>query len=620
MWIGSRVMSTPAKSRPDEDDLAQRLVDPLAGDDGDVERDGAVREAAALVDLGLLGAGDDVAGGELHLVRRVPLHEPLALGVEQVRALAAGALGDQKALARQRRRVVLDHLHVHQRRAGAVGHRDPVAGADQRVGRRLPDLPVAAGGEDHALRLEELGRAVLDVAGDGADAATLVVDREVGREPLLVAVDLLGVLHELLVEHVHDRLAGDVGDVVGPCLRSAAEGAGPELALLVAVEGDADVLEVQELVRSLAAHHLDRVLVAQVVGALDRVERVGLPRVVDVEGRVDAALRRIRMRADGMDLADDSDRNALLGGCEGRALSGESGSDHQYVMFRHEGHPMWSSGSAAGRKPDARGRFFRVPPSIDGCPFGDGRTTVPDLATMYVHRPMSSRSGEQESRSRGPPRRREGGGEQAGPAADLGAGRRFRPARRDRRRRPDRDQLRRLRRRRLRHRRRRRLRRDPPRAGNELGDPEAPVTMVEFADLQCPFCKEYTADVLPDLVEKYVKIRRRADGAQPAHLHRHRLADARRRGLRRRRAGPDVAVGRRRLRAPGAENSGYADSAFIDSVSEAAGANVAEVNDAAGSSEVSRPDHRCRRRRPAGRRLLDAELPDRADRRRAHRR
>ena len=199
----------------DEDDLAQRLVHALLRDDGDVERDGAVGEAAALVDLGLLGTGDDVARGELHLVRRVALHEALALGVEQVGALAAGALGDQEALARKRRRVVLDHLHVHQRRACPVGHRDPVARADQGVRGRLPDLPVAAGGEDHVLRLEQLHRAVADVAGDGADAVARVVHRKLGREPLLVALDRVGVLHQLLVEHVHDRLAGDVGDVVG---------------------------------------------------------------------------------------------------------------------------------------------------------------------------------------------------------------------------------------------------------------------------------------------------------------------------------------------------------------------------------------------------------------------
>src|SRR3712207_7214659 len=38
-----------------------------ARDLGDVQRHRAVREAASLVDLGLLRARDDVAGGQLHL-------------------------------------------------------------------------------------------------------------------------------------------------------------------------------------------------------------------------------------------------------------------------------------------------------------------------------------------------------------------------------------------------------------------------------------------------------------------------------------------------------------------------------------------------------------------------
>lgn len=44
-----------------------------------------------------------------------------------------------------------------------------------------------------------------------------------------------------------------------------------------------------------------------------------------------------------------------------------------------------------------------------------------------------------------------------------------------------------------------------PQKGISLGDPKAPVTLVEFADLQCPFCKEYTLSVLPDLISNYVK-------------------------------------------------------------------------------------------------------------------
>jgi protein-disulfide isomerase len=44
-----------------------------------------------------------------------------------------------------------------------------------------------------------------------------------------------------------------------------------------------------------------------------------------------------------------------------------------------------------------------------------------------------------------------------------------------------------------------------PQRGNALGDPDAPATMTEFADLQCPFCAQYAGDVLPDLVRDYVR-------------------------------------------------------------------------------------------------------------------
>src|SRR6266540_2985067 len=44
-----------------------------------------------------------------------------------------------------------------------------------------------------------------------------------------------------------------------------------------------------------------------------------------------------------------------------------------------------------------------------------------------------------------------------------------------------------------------------PQSGVTLGSPDAPVTMVEFADLQCPFCAEYSRDVLPTLIDRYVR-------------------------------------------------------------------------------------------------------------------
>jgi protein-disulfide isomerase len=41
--------------------------------------------------------------------------------------------------------------------------------------------------------------------------------------------------------------------------------------------------------------------------------------------------------------------------------------------------------------------------------------------------------------------------------------------------------------------------------GLTLGNQQAKVTIYEFADLQCPFCKQYTTTVFPQLVNKYVK-------------------------------------------------------------------------------------------------------------------
>jgi protein-disulfide isomerase len=43
-----------------------------------------------------------------------------------------------------------------------------------------------------------------------------------------------------------------------------------------------------------------------------------------------------------------------------------------------------------------------------------------------------------------------------------------------------------------------------PQTGTTLGKPNAPVTIYEFADLQCPFCKEFATQNLPKLVRDYV--------------------------------------------------------------------------------------------------------------------
>jgi protein-disulfide isomerase len=44
-----------------------------------------------------------------------------------------------------------------------------------------------------------------------------------------------------------------------------------------------------------------------------------------------------------------------------------------------------------------------------------------------------------------------------------------------------------------------------PQRMSVLGDPKAPVRMLQFEDLQCPICKQYTDDALPAIVNEYVK-------------------------------------------------------------------------------------------------------------------
>jgi protein-disulfide isomerase len=114
-----------------------------------------------------------------------------------------------------------------------------------------------------------------------------------------------------------------------------------------------------------------------------------------------------------------------------------------------------------------------------------------------------------------------------------------------------------------------------PQSGVTLADPSAKATLIEFADLQCPFCAEYTRQAMPTVIDRYVRpgtiryelrIRAflgqdsvRAAGAAAAAANENKLFQF-----------ADLFFLRQ-----GEENSGYVTDAFITSIARDTGVDPA---------------------------------------------
>jgi protein-disulfide isomerase len=46
---------------------------------------------------------------------------------------------------------------------------------------------------------------------------------------------------------------------------------------------------------------------------------------------------------------------------------------------------------------------------------------------------------------------------------------------------------------------------DIPQSANTLGEPVAPVTLEYFGDLECPFCRDFSLEVLPSIIQRWVR-------------------------------------------------------------------------------------------------------------------
>ncbi len=314
-------------------DVGDLLLDDLAGQVADVDVHVVLAvDAAAFLDLLVDRAAHHVPRREVLDGRRVPLHEALAVAVQQDAALAPHGLGDEDAQLVDPGRVELVHLHVLEGDPSPERHRRAVAGQRVGVRRDLEDPPVAAGGEQDRLRLEHVQFAGGQLVGDDAGAPT-VLHQQVQHVELVEEPDVA--LDALLVERLQDHVARAVGREAGPADRTLTVVARvppePPLvdpALGSPVEGESPVLELDDPVDRLVAHDLGGRLVDQVVAALDRVERVPLGVVLlDVpEGRAHPALRRAGVRAGRVQLGDHRDVD-VAGGLDRGAEPGPAGPD-----------------------------------------------------------------------------------------------------------------------------------------------------------------------------------------------------------------------------------------------------------------------------------------------------
>ena len=334
--------------------------------------------AAALADLEDHRAGDDVTRREVLDRGGVALHEALALGVAQDSALTADGLGDEDAQAGQAGRVELVELHVLQGQALAEHHGHAVTGEGVGVGGGLVHPARAAGGEHGGLGMEDVEVAGGELVGHTAGGHRALGGlRQAEVEDVELVEELDVVLDAVLVERLQDHVTRAVGRVAGTThgrlavvTRVAAEAALVDLALGRPVERQAHVLEVDDRGDGLLGHDLRRVLVDEVVAALDRVEGVPLPVVLlDVrEGGAHAALRGTGVGARGIELGEHrgaGTRGGLDGGAHARAAGAGDDDVVLVVVNRTIGHGInCARFPGIGAVPDVRPRAMGVARTI----------------------------------------------------------------------------------------------------------------------------------------------------------------------------------------------------------------------------------------------------------------
>ncbi len=117
-----------------------------------------------------------------------------------------------------------------------------------------------------------------------------------------------------------------------------------------------------------------------------------------------------------------------------------------------------------------------------------------------------------------------------------------------------------------------------PQNGNALGKKNAPVTLIEYADYQCPFCRDYALNTMPILINDYVRTGKLRMEFEPLTFIGPDSETAARAG---------AAAGQQDLEwnfshlfyfNQGTERSGYVTDAFINKLYAGAGVDAAKAN------------------------------------------
>jgi protein-disulfide isomerase len=124
-----------------------------------------------------------------------------------------------------------------------------------------------------------------------------------------------------------------------------------------------------------------------------------------------------------------------------------------------------------------------------------------------------------------------------------------------------------------------------PQHGEVLGKPNAPVTLVQYVDLQCPYCASFDTQALPEVIKRYVRTGKvrleqrtlRILGGDSSTAATWAAAAAQRNRL--------FQFSGLFYRNQGEENTGYVTRAYLDKIARGAGLDPAALAAASKSSQ-----------------------------------